>query len=227
MKVKYKLKEIHPKVFLVTIDNSYDLAMTFCRVQEFYESPYKEIRGKVFNIIEFQRLYSIKRNENFFSYPIDWSGFNIPSNVIEDFFDKFNFNFDKHDYNLYDKTFEDIIFKIANTLKDEDDYYIIASEPDNKDTINHELSHAFYYLYPEYKKEADKIINKIPEPIYNKLKNTLFDLGYNSKVVKDEIQAYLANDYDTITQDINLNKKNKIIIDKVKEELKVLSNKMH
>jgi hypothetical protein len=229
MKVKYKLKEIHPKVFLVTIDNSYDLAMTFCRVQEFYESPYKEIRGKVFNMIEFQRLYSIKRNENFFSYPIDWSGFNIPSNVIEDFFDKFNFNFDKHDYNLYDQTFEDIHSEIISKSEFNEcgKYYIIASEPDNKDTINHELSHAFYYLYPEYKKEADKIINKIPEPIYNKLKNTLFDLGYNSKVIKDEIQAYLANDYDTITQDINLNKKNKIIIDKVKEELKVLSNKMH
>ena len=226
-KIKYKIKEIHPKVFLVTIDNSYDLTMTFCRIQEFYESPYKEIRGKVFNMIEFQRLYAIRRNENFFSYPIDWSGFNIPSNVIEDFFDKFNSNFDKNDYNIYDKTFEDIHSEITSKLKDKETYYVIGSEPKNKDTINHELSHAFYYLYPDYKKEANKIISKIPEKSFNAMKNTLHDLGYNSKVIKDEIQAYLANDYNTITQDINLGGKQKIIIDNVKKELKVLNNKMH
>jgi len=226
-KIKYKIKEIHPKVFLVTIDNSYDLTMTFCRVQEFYESPYKEIRGKIFNMIEFQRLYTNKRNENFFSYPIDWAGFNIPSNVIEDFFDKFYAKFNEYDYNIYDKTFEDIHLEIENKIKQGDKYYIIGSEPNNKDTIDHELSHAFYYLYPDYKKQADKIISKIPDKSFNKIKNTLHDLGYNSKVIKDEVQAYLANDYDTITQDIKLGGKQKNIIDNIKNELKVLNNKLH
>jgi len=224
MKVKYKLKEIHPKVFLVTIKDSYDLTMTFCRIQEFYESPFKEIRGKAFNMIEFQRLYAIKNKQNFFSYPIDWAGFNIPSNIIENFFDVFYANFDKHDYNIYDKTFENIHLDIINNIKDDDEYYVIGSEPKEKDTIKHELSHAFYYLYPNYKKAANKIISKIPKNIFNKLKRTLFDLGYNPKVIKDEIQAYLANDYETITQDINLGGKQRIIIDKIKEELKILNN---
>jgi hypothetical protein len=227
VKIKYKLKEIHPKVFLVTIDNMYDLTMTFCRVQEFYESPYKEIKGKFFNMVEFQRLYTMRKNEECFTYPIDWTGFNIPSNVVEDFFDNFYANFDKHDYNIYDKTFEGIHFDIKNTINEGEDYYIIGSDPKNDDTIKHELSHAFYYLYPNYKKKANKIINKIPKNIFNKIKKTLFDLGYSSKVIKDEIQAYLANDYYTVTQDVNLGGKQKIIIDNIKKELKVLNNKMH
>jgi hypothetical protein len=52
-------------------------------------------------------------------------------------------------------------------------------------------------------------------------------LGYNSKVIKDEIQAYLSNDYYTITQDVKLNNKNKNIIDNIIKELKVLNSKMH
>jgi hypothetical protein len=227
MKIKYKLKQVHPKVFLVTMNDSYDLTMTFCRIQEFYESPFKEIKGKNFNMTKFQRLYAKRNGENFFSYPIDWSGFNIPSETIDKFFNCFYADFDKHDYNIYDRIFEDIHLNIENQIKEGDKYYIIGSEPKNKDTINHELSHAFYYLYPEYKKEADKIIRKIPKIIFDKMKKTLFDLGYNSKVIKDEIQAYLSNDYYTITQDVKLNNKNKNIIDNIIKELKVLNSKMH
>jgi len=226
IKIKYKITEVHPKVFLVTIDNSYDLTMTFCRVQEFYESPFKKIRGKIFNMAEFQRLYAIENGEDFFSYPIDWSGFNIPSNVIEKFFNMFRVDFDKRDYNFYDKTFENIHSEITKNLKPNDRYYVIASKPNEKDTINHELSHAFYYLYPNYKKQADVIIKKIPKRIFNKMKNALLDLGYNLKVIEDEIQAYVANDYDSITQDLFLGDDQKNIIDNIKKELKILSSKI-
>ena len=40
-----KIKEIyHPNLFLYTFPNQYELASTFIRLQEFYESPYKQIR---------------------------------------------------------------------------------------------------------------------------------------------------------------------------------------
>jgi len=50
MNIKYKLKEIYKGIFLVTIQDEYDLAMTFCRLQEYYESPFKQIRGKTFEM---------------------------------------------------------------------------------------------------------------------------------------------------------------------------------
>ena len=138
MKIKYNLEEIHPKVFLVTMKSSYDLAMTFCRVQEFYESPFKEIKGKNFNMMEFQKMYTERNRENFFSYPIDWAGFNIPSNVVEKFLKCFWKTFDKHDYNMYDRVFQEIHTKIKKKLAPEDDYYIIASEPEHHETIAHD-----------------------------------------------------------------------------------------
>lgn len=105
MNIKYKLKEIYPKVFLVTMDNSYDLAMTFCRVQEFYESPYKEIRGKYFTMAEFQRLYTMRRGSDCFTYPSDWAGFNIPSQILLDCYGYFS-NF--QDLNQYDEVMQEI-----------------------------------------------------------------------------------------------------------------------
>ena len=223
MKIKYKFKEVYPKVFLITMDNPYDLAMTFCRVQEYYESPYKEIRGKSFTITELQRIYSMRKGDGCFTYPIDWAGYNVPSNIIHQLYysDKIQ------DKNQYDNLFYGILNRIGDCIEYDDKYYVIGSDPENKDTINHELSHAFYYLYPDYKKQANKIIDKIPKGIFNKLKKTLFDLGYDSNVIKDEIQAYLANDYYTITQDVNLGGKQKNIIDNIKKELKVLNSKMH
>ncbi len=43
------VKEIRPQIFAVVIKDSYQRTMLFCRYQEFYESPYKEIRNKFFS----------------------------------------------------------------------------------------------------------------------------------------------------------------------------------
>jgi len=49
MKIKYKINEVKPKVFAVVIEDRYDRAMTFLRVQEFYENL--EERISVYGII--------------------------------------------------------------------------------------------------------------------------------------------------------------------------------
>ena len=35
--VKGEVKQVFPKIFCVTVDDDYDRAMCFCRMQEFYE----------------------------------------------------------------------------------------------------------------------------------------------------------------------------------------------
>jgi len=220
MKVKYTLKQIHPKVFLVGIENSYDLAMTFCRVQEFYESPYKEIKNKPFTMMELQRIYSMRRSEGCFTYPIDWAGYNVPSKIINDLYQS---HLVITDINEYDAVFEDIIFHIENRLNPDEKYYVIGSDPLSVSTIDHEIAHAFYYLYPSYKKAVDKITNKIPAGLFNKFKKHLLNLGYNEKVIKDEIQAYLSADPEQLTE-INdtTNNQNKII-NKMSKEIKEIN----
>jgi hypothetical protein len=221
MKIKYNLKKIYPNIFLVGMENSYDLALTFCRVQEFYESPYKEIRGKSFTMMELQRIYSIRREEGCFTYPNDWCGFNIPGNVIDKLYQYGRIT----DINEYDNVFWDILDKIGNQIEIDEKYYLIGSDPLSKTTINHEVAHAFYYLYPSYRKVANTIVSKIPIPLFNKFKKHLLDLGYNDKVIKDEVQAYLSADLENLTEEnVTSHKQNKFI-NKLSVELKDLNNK--
>ena len=58
MNIDYKITEVKPNVFAVIIPNQYDRAMTFCRVQEFYESPNSDFRGKHFSMWNYMKWYS-------------------------------------------------------------------------------------------------------------------------------------------------------------------------
>jgi len=217
----YDLKEIYPRVFLVTMDNSYDLAMTFCRAQEFYESPYKEIRGKNFNMVEFQRLYTMRRGESCFAYPEDWCGFNVPSNAIWNLY----YSNKIEDLNQYDTIFHKIIDKITcDTNKNEYRYYLIGAGTGDERTKNHEIAHAFYYLHPSYKKAANKITSQLPEKLYNKFKKHLLGIGYSDKSIKDEIQAYLSSDPENLTEINGTSERENKIINKISEQLKNLNN---
>ena len=222
MKIKYELNEIHPKVWLVTIDNTYDLAMTFCRVQEFYESPFKEIRGKYFKMMEFQRMYSMKFGDGCFTYPLDWAGFNVPSNVIFDCYSDINRPI--IDFNCYDEVFWDIVSQISPAFQGKKNYYLIGSEPKAQSTINHEIAHAFYYLYPKYKKTANEITSKVSDKIQAKIKKWLLSIGYNDKVFKDELQAYLTADLSRIIAECEPNKKETKKLEKLSKELQNLND---
>ena len=58
--------------------------MHFLRAQEFYESPFPEFKGKNFNLIDYMEKYAKAYGDNVFTYPGDWCGFNIPSNVLKE-----------------------------------------------------------------------------------------------------------------------------------------------
>jgi len=193
MKIKYKLSEIHPRVFLVEVDDSYDLNMLFCRAQEFYESPYKSIRNKKFTLLEFIALYSKHRGDGNFTYPTDWAGFNVPGNVLDTLYNGKNIV----DFNVYDKTLKDIIDICS---PESGKYYIIGSDTDNDETIDHELAHALFYLNKQYKKDTTKIVKSLPDKIYKKICNGLFDHGYIKSVIVDEVQAYLVHDISQISE---------------------------
>src|SRR5690348_11995408 len=84
----HKLTKLLEGVYLLVFDNGYDLAMHFCRYQEFYESQNPDFNGKNFSMFDFMRWYSLENktrsNKDFmcFTYPEDWAGFNIPSWVF-------------------------------------------------------------------------------------------------------------------------------------------------
>jgi hypothetical protein len=82
------------------------------RAQEYYESPFKQIKGKEFTIIKFMELYSKRFGENAFTYTTDWAGFNIPSKVLSTLYGS-DYKYHINDPNEYDEHME-VIF---NTIK--------------------------------------------------------------------------------------------------------------
>ncbi len=177
-----KIKEIYPNLFLYTFPNQYELASTFIRLQEFYESPYKQIRGKYFTLEKFMDLYAKDQKDNKFTYFSDWNGFNVPGNIVYNFEDKFC------------QDFTDKEIKLLSPIGDlyKKNFYIIGVIKEGKDTIEHEIAHGLYYLNEDYKSEMSRIINNMPKIMKKMAEKYLLDNGYCKSVLKDELQAYFA-----------------------------------
>jgi hypothetical protein len=186
--------------------------MTFCRAQEFYESCFKQIRGKKFTMIEFMRLYTKHNKEVLFTYPEDWEGFNIPGKVLTD-----HFRLGIDDPNTYDKLMNDLYHR-AKRIVGSDHFYFIGSSGECTETLDHELCHAFYYLDKNYKKKVNIILKSLVPSAKDKITKRLLSLGYCKKVLLDELNAYLTID----SKEILELKFNKFEIKSIKQTSKAL-----
>src|SRR6266566_3113796 len=180
-----KIVNTFPGIYHFQAKNQYELTSTFIRLQEFYESPYKQIRGKYFELDDFFDIYAKKFGD--MTYFTDWHGFNVPGHVVNEFIENFEYNFRKKE-ELFANTFCD-----GNAFREKDKYYVIGTWKD--DAIDHELCHAWYYLDPEFKKHANACVKVLKEKYrqqYDKVVNWLFKEGYSKKVINDEVMAYMA-----------------------------------
>ena len=191
--IKGKVKEIKPFIYCVEIDDDYDRAMLFCRYQEFYESPYKKFRGKPFTWMEYMRHYKLAWKKRTFTYPDDWSGYNIPSNVME----RANNVFYKD--TEYDQIMNDIYFHCTIDSQNKNNntrcnWYLIGASSKDKGTTNHEIAHGLYFTNKEYKNNVTKLIKNIKSTHYEKLKKKLIKMGYvdDKKIIDDEIHAFMS-----------------------------------
>lgn len=170
-----KIKKSKFNSVLISADSDQELAESFLRFQEHYESPFWA--DKIFTIGQYKKWYSEKYGAD--TYTRDWSGFNFPSKVLvpfkEGLFDPLTKN-------------EKIIlnfFKYRN-----DNFYIIGSN--SNDVLKHELCHALYYTNENYKKNINNLILKNKNKL-NKALNYLIKIGYHKKVIFDELQAYVLD----------------------------------
>ena len=176
-----KMTEIRPNLFLATFENQYDCSSTFMKLQEFYESPYKKIRGKYFLLEEYMDLYA-NDNNNKFSYLTDWSGFNVPGNVVKKFYCKF---MGKHTLSKKEKSLISPLVKMGT------DFYLIGCMEKDKSTMKHEIAHGMFYLIKDYKKEMNTLIDNKRKSVKT-CKEILLEMGYCKQVLNDEVQAYFA-----------------------------------
>jgi hypothetical protein len=165
----------------IQADTQRDLCSMFVRPQEFYESPYPDIRGHYFTLDQFKKRYS--PDHGGFTYLEDWRGFNIPGNVIKDFF----------------KTFDDLTNEecfIQYKTKGYKKFYLIGTfkeDENEEDVLAHELCHASYYLDKKYFKRVNELVNDFrKKKIAINLEASLKNWGYSDNVLTDELNAYMA-----------------------------------
>jgi hypothetical protein len=188
-----EVKQIRPQIFAVSIKDNYQRTMLFCRYQEFYESPFEDIRGKFFTWEKYMMIYKNKWKKKTFTYPEDWSGFNIPSNIVEKGMNVFS-----KDKGPYDEIMSDIWYHCENYPlrfeKPRTKWYLIGADSFKSSTMNHEIAHGLYYTNNNYKKYCDYLISEIKPSHYEKLRKKLVKMGYNDdkKIIDDEIQAFMS-----------------------------------
>jgi len=180
--MKLKLKLVGPNIYCIVASNYRLLAQTFVRIQEFYESPFKQIRGKHFTLSFFKKLYS--KDRGYFSYYEDWAGFNVPGHVVIDFFNTFV------DLSPKEKCLKKLLQK---ALMSNEKFYVIGiPKRSHQDVFSHELAHAFYYTSIKFKRMMMHVTRKLSLKIKRQIFAKLKEIGYNGSVRFDELQAYMA-----------------------------------
>ena len=185
-----EVTEVTKGVLHVKADTQYELTSTFMRVQEFYESPYGQIRGQYFTHEQYMDIcaYGNKRSaadEIVFSYLEDWNGFNVPGDVFDDWSSLFENHY------LWDKE-KKLIERVYDKASTPEFYVIGTSDEGHKGDYDHELSHAWYYLDPKYKDRMEKLVKELSKRVTEQITNQLMDDGYRDDVIIDETIAYLT-----------------------------------
>jgi len=159
-------------IFLVRFPTQYELASTFLRFQEHYESS--RFRNRVFTLEAYMDWYATEFGA--FTYFEDWSGFNIPSAAFEPF---------------TRGRFDPLLIKEQRLLRrfrnDRPPFYIIGIVSD-KD-LKHELAHALFFTRPAYKRAVLAAMRGYDT---SALEHRLARMGYHKHVLPDEVHAYLV-----------------------------------
>jgi len=167
--------QILKNIWLASFDAQEDLAMSFLRFQEHYESP--RFRDQIFSLDEFKSWYAAENGS--FSYVDDWSGFNIPSSILD--------SFKRGDFDpLSDR--EKALISAFNG--ESQPFYIIGTN-EGSDALEHEICHALFYVDAEYRAAAEKIILAHVDqlaPIFLEMA----EMGYHESVHLDEVHAYAS-----------------------------------
>lgn len=183
------------RVLHVEMDSRYDLAMTFVRMQEWYESP--KFHHKNFTLEQYMRWYATQsRGKGAFTYPIDWSGFNVPSEAVLAVLNHMDPPTEAEE-KLFNRLMGMglVIEPDPTRMGSKWDMYL-ASEPfyligthsnGGKVDLRHEKAHGRFYVNPEYRQA---MLDRVRAHNTKPLAKFLLDLGYSKWTLEDEIHAY-------------------------------------
>ena len=197
-----EVDQIGDHIVHISMDDKNELASTVMRFQEYYESPFDDIRGQIFTL-GFLKSKGSRSNPKLNTYggnsllEADWDGYNFPGSVLEPFIK-----------GLFDPLTPSESALVEMLRYRTDEFYVIATYGDQAElnTLEHEIRHAMYGISKEYRDEVDNAM----APFFDQLEplsRCLTDWGYHSDVLEDEFHAYMGSDHDyffkTFTDDVS------------------------
>jgi hypothetical protein len=168
--------------------------MTFWRISETKECVDDQMRENL-TLVEYMEWYARKYGKGVFTYPDDWSGFNVDHKDFKKTYSSGNIP----DYNKYDKMMNGLRHLIESRLKKDDQpYYLIGTKEDDFLTLKHEYAHALWGVNPQYSNAQGDNIDDLDKDTLAVLKKNLTKMGYGEAVHDDEVQAYLSTGVETM-----------------------------
>lgn len=186
-------------IWAIKSPDDYTRALMFMRPQEFYESSFEEIIGKQFKVTDFVNIYKQHYGKQQFTYGSDWSGFNIPSNILEECM----FNIPEDEINNWDK----LMLSTINTIKEIEgnhNYYLLGVDELSNRLLEHEFAHAMYFTLPEYKAEMTKMNDECDATVKDMMCKCITEYGYADHVLPDELQAYMSTGLGKKMEEMNI-----------------------
>lgn len=180
---KFTTKMVMNQVCLVTFNTQLDMASTFVRFQEHYESP--KFKGQIFSLDDYIMYYY--ENHANFDYYTEVTGFNFPSNSVSQFINAHILN-----QTVLRRCELDFISDLGVKIFSQPFYIIGVFKTKNKkdNALNHELAHALYYQEQGYRFEVQDVLDKYKS--INKLLHPLLSKAeYHKDLWPDECHAYL------------------------------------
>jgi len=176
-------------VLYLNFENQEIMGKCLIRFQEYVECP--KFAGKFFTKQDYASWYVLSEySKGKFNYYEKVVGYNIPGwafdiQVIKGF----------QPLDNYERF---LISKIKTIFPGSNHFYVIATAHDARDALEHEMAHAVWFLYEEYRNEAKKILSSSGriKPVEDYLENRL----YNRDTWEDETHAFLGVDYDWLVE---------------------------
>jgi len=179
-----RFKNIAPKIYWIDFDTQEELAMSFLRFQEHYESP--GFKDKIFTLGQYREWYKTTRSHGEFSYAKDWDGFNVPGYAFKAFIDG---TFDP----LTEQENKLLTAMALGGIDFDKDFYLVGTYSGEIDILEHEICHALYYVNSEYRNKMNELMSQYD---LSSLHSVLIDMGYHKDLCEDEAHAYICTGFD-------------------------------
>lgn len=176
-----RLVHPHPQIYLFLGDSPAGLGKPFMRLQEFYESPSKKFRRRLFTVKDFKSWYRKSQSANGrFDYYTQYNGYNAPGHVVDHFF------------SLYaDSLTSEEIGMLRMLGPTPNRFYVIGAPAKSAVTVDHEIGHALFYLFEDY---ADQMRALMVGHDLDDIRRYLKHRMYAEDMIVDEQVSYLMFD---------------------------------